>query len=184
MLRACKSRAATARGWSTGGPFLRGYLTSDSGTTCLHHEQLGREEGGNQPRNLNPEKLWCLPKPCFHTFQHKGEFEKVLPLQLYKRFCLTIWLSETELFWEKNQQKWLSSESKSHHSVGLQIEMHHHSAFEGDFLVTCTYIPVLNPVTNLTQFPALVACFVHNVFLQEIGVNWSFFPSPQNPIVS
>lgn len=45
----------------------------------------------------------------------------------------------------------MSSESKSHHLVRLQTEMHHHSAFEGDLLLTQTYIPVLNPVTNLHQ---------------------------------
>lgn len=45
----------------------------------------------------------------------------------------------------------MSSESKSHSVVRLQIEMHHLSAFEGDLLVAQTYIPVLNPVTNLNQ---------------------------------
>lgn len=79
-----------AHDWSTGGPFLRGYLTCDLATTCLYHEQLGNEGGGYQSQSLNLEKLWCPTKPCFHTFLHKGEVEKVLPLQLYIRFCLTI----------------------------------------------------------------------------------------------
>lgn len=48
----------------------------------------------------------------------------------------------------------MSSESQSHHLVTLEIKMNHHSAFEGDLLVTQTYIPVLNPVTNLNQTQA------------------------------
>lgn len=39
-------------------------------------------------------------------------------------------------FLEENQQKRMSSESKSHNPVRLRVEMHLPSAFEGELLVT------------------------------------------------
>lgn len=65
-----------AHGWSTEGPFPRGYLTSDLACTCLYHEQLGREEGENQPQNLNLEKLWCLASHAFTHFSIKVKLRK------------------------------------------------------------------------------------------------------------